>query len=105
PYPRHSTRYQVNAIALIRHFGSLKALLAPPFRNYGNFFHGVRPSWTRGDFGTSDSPGEVMETIAGMIVTQHAGGGKANQYFLRVFNLDHGTAFATDFYRVPINLP
>jgi hypothetical protein len=33
-------------------------------------------------------PGEIMETIPGMIVTQHAGGGKANQYFLRGFNLD-----------------
>ena len=50
-------------------------------------------------------PGEVMETIPGMIVTQHAGGGKANQYFLRGFNLDHGTDFATDFNGVPINLP
>jgi hypothetical protein len=50
-------------------------------------------------------PGEVMETIPGMIVTQHAGGGKANQYFLRGFNLDHGTDFATYFDGVPINLP
>ncbi len=50
-------------------------------------------------------PGEVMETIPGVIVTQHAGGGKANQYFLRGFNLDHGTDFATDFNGVPINLP
>jgi outer membrane receptor protein involved in Fe transport len=50
-------------------------------------------------------PGEVMETIPGMIVTQHAGGGKANQYFLRGFNLDHGTDFATDVDGVPINLP
>ena len=45
-----------------------------------------------------------METIPGIIVTQHAGGGKANQYFLRGFNLDHGTDFATDFNGVPINL-
>jgi hypothetical protein len=36
-------------------------------------------------------PGEVLETVPRMIVTQHAGGGKANQYFLRGFNLDHGT--------------
>jgi TonB-dependent Receptor Plug Domain len=50
-------------------------------------------------------PGEVLETIPGMIVTQHAGGGKANQYFLRGFNLDHGTDFATYFNGVPINLP
>ena len=50
-------------------------------------------------------PGEVLETIPGIIVTQHAGGGKANQYFLRGFNLDHGTDFATYFNGVPINLP
>ena len=50
-------------------------------------------------------PGEVLETIPGMIVTQHAGGGKANQYLLRGFNLDHGTDFATYFNGVPINLP
>ena len=49
--------------------------------------------------------GELMETVPGMIVTQHAGGGKANQYFLRGFNLDHGTDFATFVEDVPINLP
>ena len=36
-------------------------------------------------------PGEVLEAMPGMIVTQHSGDGKANQYFLRGFNLDHGT--------------
>ncbi len=40
-------------------------------------------------------PGEALEMVPGMIVTQHAGDGKANQYFLRGFNLDHGTDFAT----------
>lgn len=38
--------------------------------------------------------GEIIEVIPGMVATQHAGGGKANQYFLRGFNLDHGTDFA-----------
>ena len=47
-------------------------------------------------------PGEIMETIPGVIVTQHAGGGKANQYFLRGFNLDHGTDFATEVDGVPV---
>lgn len=42
-------------------------------------------------------PGEVLETIPGVIVTQHSGTGKANQFFLRGFNLDHGTDFATSF--------
>ena len=49
--------------------------------------------------------GEVMETVPGMIVTQHAGDGKANQYFLRGYNLDHGTDFATWVAGMPINMP
>lgn len=36
-------------------------------------------------------PGELLESVPGLIVTQHSGEGKANQYFLRGFNLDHGT--------------
>ena len=40
-------------------------------------------------------PGEVMGNVPGLIVTQHSGDGKANQYFLRGFNLDHGTDFST----------
>jgi outer membrane receptor protein involved in Fe transport len=48
--------------------------------------------------------GEVLETIPGMVVTQHAGGGKANQYFLRGWNLDHGTDFATSLEGMPLNM-
>src|SRR5574343_838072 len=40
-------------------------------------------------------PGEALEMVPGLIATQHAADGKANQYFLRGFNLDHGTDFAT----------
>jgi hypothetical protein len=50
-------------------------------------------------------PGEVLETVPGVIITQHSGAGKANQYFLRGFNLDHGTDFATSVNGVPVNLP
>lgn len=50
-------------------------------------------------------PGELLETVPGLIATQHSGNGKANQYFLRGFNLDHGTDFATFVDGVPINLP
>ena len=50
-------------------------------------------------------PGEVLEMVPGLIVTQHAGDGKANQYFLRGFNLDHGTDFATYVGGVPVNMP
>jgi outer membrane receptor protein involved in Fe transport len=50
-------------------------------------------------------PGEVLETIPGMVVTQHSGDGKANQYFLRGYNLDHGTDFASFIDGVPVNMP
>lgn len=50
-------------------------------------------------------PGEVLEVVPGLIVAQHSGDGKANQYFLRGFNLDHGTDFATRVDGVPVNLP
>ncbi len=49
--------------------------------------------------------GEMLETVPGMVITQHSGPGKANQYFLRGFNLDHGTDFATSVDGVPVNLP
>jgi hypothetical protein len=48
--------------------------------------------------------GELLEAVPGMIVTAHTGGGKANQYYLRGFNLDHGTDFATFVEGVPVNL-
>lgn len=48
--------------------------------------------------------GEVLELVPGMVVTQHSGTGKANQYFLRGFNLDHGTDFATSIDGMPINM-
>jgi len=50
-------------------------------------------------------PAEVLELVPGLIATQHAGDGKANQYFLRGFNLDHGTDFATYVDGMPVNLP
>ncbi|MCE4556050.1 TonB-dependent receptor [Roseateles cellulosilyticus] len=50
-------------------------------------------------------PGEVLEFVPGVIVTQHSGDGKANQYFLRGFNLDHGTDFATSVDGIPVNMP
>jgi hypothetical protein len=49
-------------------------------------------------------PGEVLELVPGLIITQHSGAGKANQYFLRGFNLDHGTDFLTTLDGVPLNL-
>jgi len=73
---------------------------------------GVANSATQGTVGAKeleDRPilrsGEVLETVPGVIITQHAGGGKANQYFLRGFNLDHGTDFAVFIDDMPLNLP
>jgi hypothetical protein len=73
---------------------------------------GIAESATQGTVGAKeieDRPilrsGEVLETVPGVIITQHAGGGKANQYFLRGFNLDHGTDFAIFLDDMPLNLP
>ncbi|MAK62982.1 MAG: TonB-dependent receptor [Ponticaulis sp.] len=49
-------------------------------------------------------PGELVEVIPGVVATQHSGEGKANQYFLRGFNLDHGSDFAVSVDGVPINM-
>ena len=49
--------------------------------------------------------GEVLETVPGVIITQHSGEGKANQYFLRGFNLDHGSDFAMSVAGTPVNMP
>ncbi len=73
---------------------------------------GLAESATQGTVGAKeiqDRPilrsGELLETVPGVIITQHAGGGKANQYFLRGFNLDHGTDFAVFTDDMPLNLP
>jgi len=73
---------------------------------------GIADSATQGTVGATaiqNRPilrsGEVLETVPGVIITQHAGGGKANQYFLRGFNLDHGTDFAIFLDGMPLNLP
>ena len=50
-------------------------------------------------------PGEALEVVPGLIVTQHSGEGKANQYFLRGFNLDHGTDLAIRIDGMPVNMP
>ena len=48
--------------------------------------------------------GEILEATPGLIVTQHSGEGKANQYFLRGFNLDHGTDLAITVDGMPVNM-
>ena len=48
--------------------------------------------------------GEVLELVPGLIATQHSGEGKANQYFLRGFNLDHGTDIDITLADMPVNM-
>ena len=48
--------------------------------------------------------GELVEVIPGVIATQHSGTGKANQFFMRGFNLDHGTDFSASIDGTPINM-
>ncbi len=50
-------------------------------------------------------PAEILEAAPGLAVVMHADGGKASQYYLRGYNLDHGTDLATYVDDVPINLP
>jgi hypothetical protein len=73
---------------------------------------GVANSSNQGFIGPEDiqdrpllRPAEVLEEIPGLVITQHSGPGKANQYFLRGFQLDHGTDFSVSLEGVPQNLP
>jgi opacity protein-like surface antigen len=50
-------------------------------------------------------PAEILEAAPGLAIVQHSGDGKANQYYLRGYDLDHGTDLATFWDDVPINLP
>ena len=50
-------------------------------------------------------PAEALEIVPGLVITQHSGDGKANQYFLRGFNLDHGTDLAIFLDGMPMNMP
>jgi len=72
---------------------------------------GIAVSGSQGTVGYADfdnvpisRTGELVENVPGVIATQHSGSGKANQYFLRGFNLDHGTDFAGFVDGVPINM-
>jgi outer membrane receptor protein involved in Fe transport len=47
---------------------------------------------------------QLLETVPGLVVTSHSGEGKANQYLLRGFNLDHGTDIATSVDGMPVNM-
>jgi len=72
---------------------------------------GVADTATEGDAGQEQIEqqpryrvGEVLEAVPGLIVTQHSGEGKANQYFMRGFNLDHGTDIDISLDDMPVNM-
>ncbi|MFM8444082.1 MAG: TonB-dependent receptor, partial [Methylococcus sp.] len=76
-----------------------------------NGLEGIATSASQGEVSNDDfkyrplsRTGEVIEVVPGMLSTQHSGTGKANQYFLRGFNLDHGTDFTTWIDGIPMNL-
>jgi hypothetical protein len=78
----------------------------------GSDMVGIADSATEGVTGQSElaerpilRPGEVLETVPGLIISQHSGSGKANQYYLRGFNLDHGTDFRITVDDIPVNMP
>ena len=48
---------------------------------------------------------DILRQVPGLIVSQHAGGGKADQYFIRGFDADHGTDIAVFADGVPVNMP
>ena len=55
--------------------------------------------------GRSCAPAKCSRRFPGVVISQHSGEGKANQYYLRGFNLDHGTDFATTVAGIPVNMP
>ena len=72
---------------------------------------GVASTASQGHVGAADlrlrpllREGELLETVPGVIVTQHSGDGKANQLFVRGFNLDHGTDFQSRLEGMPVNM-
>ena len=96
------------AIAHEEHIGPLEEMVV-----YGRAEQqiGVAHAASSGFVGYSDIQlppllrvGELVESVPGMVATQHSGTGKANQYFLRGFNLDHGTDFAAHAHGVPLNM-
>ena len=48
---------------------------------------------------------DILRVTPGLVMVQHSGGGKANQYFLRGFDADHGTDLALSYDGIPINMP
>lgn len=91
---------------------SARALAVVKIRGRADNMIGIASSASQGRIGRPDlrgrplqREGELLESVPGMILTQHSGDGKANQMVVRGFNLDHGTDFQTRLESMPLNLP
>ncbi len=96
----HAAGITGNSIEEITVFGSGNVLVGDPLSATEGYIFGdqlaLRPL---------SRPAELLEFVPGLIATQHSGEGKGNQYFLRGFNLDHGTDLALKVDGVPVNMP
>ena len=106
-----STTIALSSITVSAHEGHADAIEELVVYGRSEQFIGAATSASEGMVGYDDiqlAPilrvGELVEAVPGMVATQHSGTGKANQYFLRGFNLDHGTDFSGFAEGVPINM-
>ncbi|MBK6459320.1 MAG: TonB-dependent receptor [Gemmatimonadetes bacterium] len=92
---------------------SARARSLRPIRVLGRVdeLRGFASTASQGHVGSADlrlrplmREGELLESVPGLIVTQHSGDGKSNQLFVRGFNLDHGTDFSTKVEGMPVNM-
>ena len=95
------------------HLDSTRVPSLRPIRVLGRVdeLRGFASTASQGHVGAADlrlrplmREGELLESVPGLIVTQHSGDGKSNQLFVRGFNLDHGTDFSTKVEGMPVNM-
>ena len=111
PVPATTTRIVVPRLELARSADELR-LPEVVVRGRAENLLGIADTSNQGYVGQEElarrpilRPAEILEAVPGLVITQHSGPGKANQYFLRGFQLDHGTDFAVTLEGVPQNLP
>jgi hypothetical protein len=97
PEPDTVPVFDLEPITVVGRVDDLTGLAATASVGYIGFRDLARRPLTR--------EGELLEMVPGMILTQHSGSGKSNQMFVRGFNLDHGTDFATRVEGMPVNIP
>lgn len=96
----HAAGITGNTIEEITVYGSNKVLTGNPLSATEGYILGAQLKQR-----PLSRPAEMLELVPGLIATQHSGEGKGNQYFLRGFNLDHGTDLALKVDGLPVNMP